>query len=99
MAELTQIILLATLVEGMTQFLVKDLPFIPDELAPTILRYITMGIGIACAFNAQIDIFATLGLESTIPYFGYVATGILASRGSNYIHDILSRITSVKGLK
>jgi hypothetical protein len=33
-----------------------------------------------------------VGLEAHIPYVGLVATGIFASRGSNYVHDLIDKL-------
>ena len=46
---------------------------------------LAMALGILVAFAYQVDIFDIFELKSTIPYVGMVLTGILISRGSNYI--------------
>lgn len=40
----------------------------------------------------HIDIFDIIGMASLIPYVGMILTGILISRGSNYIYEIIKRI-------
>ena len=55
-------------------------------------------LGIAVSFAYRLDIPALVGIESHIPYVGNVLTGILISRGSNYIHDIYKNIISKKTL-
>ena len=56
---------------------------------PLWLRYIAclVGVGLAIAFRA--DLFAAVGLAAISPWIAYVLTGILAGRGSNYVHDLI----------
>ncbi len=58
--------------------------------------FAAMTLGIACAVAFKIDLFALTGINAQIPYFGMVLTGILLSRGSNYVFDLLK---SIKGKK
>ncbi len=41
---------------------------------------------------AQIDIFALVGITLKLPIVGYVLTGIICSRGSNAINDLLGKL-------
>lgn len=50
---------------------------------------IVVGIGLAFAFNA--DMFIPLGLTVN-HYIGMVLTGIVMSRGSNYVSDLIGKI-------
>ena len=50
-------------------------------------------LGIIVAFAAKIDIFEILGIPIDIKYLGNILTGILISRGSNFIHDLLGSIS------
>lgn len=52
--------------------------------------------GIVIAVNYQLDLFVLLGVEPLIPAIGTVLTGIIGSRGSNYLADIFQRIRSWK---
>ena len=53
-----------------------------------------MCIGILVAVGYGIDLFALIGLPAAIPYIGTVLSGILISRGANYIYDLLGKITT-----
>ncbi len=44
-------------------------------------------IGLLIAFTLPVDVFAILGFPFTTPIVGQVLTGILISRGSNWMHD------------
>lgn len=65
---------------------IKNTEFTPN-FSPFALRCISAVIAIAYAFNMDLDIFKILGFSSKVPYIGIIASGIIASRGSNSIHD------------
>lgn len=49
-------------------------------------------VGILISILAKLDIFAIQGINLTVPLIGYVLTGILLSRGANFIHDLFNKI-------
>ena len=51
---------------------------------------IILGVTIAVAY--KLDLPAYFNLTSEIPYVGCILTGILLSRGSNYIFDLLDKL-------
>ena len=53
-------------------------------------------LGIITSMSYKLDLPKHLGLKSSIPYIGSILTGILISRGSNYLFDILKVITNEK---
>ena len=56
--------------------------FHPDVLGSLI-------IGIVLALSTGLNFFELVGLPIINPYIGQVLTGILASRGANFIHDLV----------
>lgn len=54
---------------------------------------VVFGIIIALLYN--IDLTEYFKISSKVPYVGSVITGILLSRGSNYVYDLLSVITKM----
>ena len=54
-------------------------------------RVLSALIGIAYAFNMDIDIFTILGYPSSVPWIGTVATGLICSRGADFIHEYFGR--------
>jgi len=53
-----------------------------------------IGVGVSIAFG--IDLFEVIGMAAKVPFVGMVLTGVVISRGSNYIHDILKKIMGEK---
>ncbi len=68
--------------------------FVNGDFSFSILFSIILGIVIAIAY--KLDLPEYLDLKSSVPYVGNILTGILISRGSNYIYDILKALTNIK---
>ncbi len=67
------------------------------KTAITQLAAVLLSVGLCFAFGA--DIFSALGIALRAPSLGVLITGIFASRGSNYLSDIVSRIQTAAGTK
>lgn len=52
-------------------------------------------IGIVLAFLARVNLFDVVGMPISIPFIGEVLTGLLLSRGANFLHDIIGSINGV----
>lgn len=55
-----------------------------------------MALGIVCALAFGVDLFAVAGIPAAVPYVGQALTGVLLSRGSNYVFDLIGRLTTAK---
>ena len=53
-------------------------------------------IGELLAIGAGMDLLAMVGVPLKIPYIGLVLTGLLISRGANFVHDLLASINNVQ---
>lgn len=67
--------------------------FVQENFCWQMLFSIALGIIIAVAY--KLDLPAHFNLNSQILYVGCVLTGILLSRGSNYLFDLLNKISKV----
>ena len=86
------IILLSTLIEGLITYLFGKTS---ENMPPRPwLKYVSLGLGVLASIAYKIDILALVGLSSFMPVVGYVMSGLIIGRGSNYLNDIL---TLVKG--
>jgi len=54
-------------------------------------------ISIFICVVSGIDLFALIGIPLLGAYTGTVATGVLVSRGSNFVHDLIERFSKSKG--
>lgn len=53
-------------------------------------------IGIGLAVVGNLDLFEMLDISLGVPVVGMACTGILISRGSNWIHDLIQKIAGLK---
>lgn len=90
--KIISILSLAVLTEGIITYF-KEF-FVNGDVSFSMLFSIILGIVIAIAY--KLDLPEYLDLKSSIPYVGSILTGVLISRGSNYLYDILKSITSIK---
>ena len=86
------IIAVAILIEGLVEYgkNIADM-FYGGEKKTAITQMVTIVVGVALAFAFSADVFIPLGLTVN-HYVGMVLTGIVMSRGSNYVSDLISRI-------
>ena len=87
---LIKIMILAILCESIWE----NLRMIWDNGKFSINRLGALIISVIIALATQIDLFGVLDIE-IVPIIGSVFTGILISRGANFIHDLLKKIQSL----
>lgn len=52
-------------------------------------------VGLLIAIFAKVDVLSIIGIPMSVPYIGYIFTGILISRGANFLHDLLGTVNSI----
>lgn len=57
---------------------------------------ISIAIGVLTAIAYGVDVFSMVGMQSNVPLLGNILTGILVSRGSNYVCDLVKLIGTLK---
>ena len=83
---LTLFISLAVLTEGVTDY-IKELM---GEKGKIPVMIITLALGIAICVLSGSDLFKMFSID--LPYkIGCVLSGILLSRGSNYVHKLVEK--------
>ena len=78
-------ILIESLITYINQF------FIQENFCWQMALSLILGIIIALAY--KLDLLAYFNLKSEIPYIGRILTGILLSRGSNFVFDLLDKFS------
>jgi len=87
--DLQQILAAAFLVEALIQTLK---PVYDKEKGWNRSALFSLGAGILICLFIDVDIFRQLGFAEKIPYLGSVLTGVIVSRGSNFVHDIFKYV-------
>lgn len=89
---ITLIVAVAVLIEGLVEYgkTIADM-FDSGEKRVALIQVITIVIGVGLAFAFDADMFIPLGLTVN-HYIGMVLTGIVMSRGSNYVSDLIGKL-------
>lgn len=82
------LIFLAIIVEGVITY-VKEF-FVKGNIRWEMVVSVIVGVLVASAYG--VDVMAMTGMESSIPFLGNILTGILISRGSNYVFDLIKAV-------
>ena len=56
-------------------------------------------ISVLICILAKIDIFPIVNLSIMVPVIGSIFTGIIVSRGANFVHDLFNKISGDKEVK
>jgi hypothetical protein len=84
--EIAQIVIVAVLIEALTE-VSKD--FV-SKISP---RYLSLFFALLMTVAYRVDLLRELGFACPVPYLGVVLTGLLVSRGSQFLHDLYQKIT------
>lgn len=86
--EYVQLIIIAILIEAIWEnikMIWQNGKFSIDKLGSLILS-------IVICILTKADIFPIVGISIVIPIIGSVLTGIIVSRGANFVHDLFAKI-------
>lgn len=92
MEGLTLILALATLTEALVEYgksIGKALA--GNDKKAAITQVAAIVVSVLLCFAADADIFQVVGITFTWQWVGVVLTGVLGSRGANYLNDLLSK--------
>lgn len=89
--DVSKMVIITVLVEGIITYFNEF--FVSGNAPWQMIVSLVLGIVVAIAY--KFDLPRYLNMESNIPYVGCILTGILISRGSNYIYDLISKLTAI----
>lgn len=83
---------IAVLLEAMVEYGKTIYKYFSEgDKKTAIMQLITIVVGIGFAFLFKLDLFVALEIE-VHEVAGMILTGIIISRGSNYVNDLVSKI-------
>jgi hypothetical protein len=85
---LTTILVLAIIVEFTTEIVKNIAPSIRGQYS----RIIAVLIGMILCVTTRNGILSTFGIYILYPIIDYILTGLIISRGSNIVHDLISKL-------
>lgn len=87
-----QLIIVAILVEAIWENI--KMVYQEDKLSKSMIGSLVISILICVVAN--VDIFPVVGVSMSIPFIGSILTGIVVSRGANFVNDLFSKLKEVK---
>lgn len=88
MMDFAQLVLVAILVEAIWE----NIKMIYDKQKININMIGSLILAIIVCLLAHIDIFPIVGLNMAVPFVGSIFTGIIVSRGANFINDLFKKL-------
>lgn len=86
----SQLIIIAILVEAIWE----NLKMIWDKNKLNINMLGSLLLSMIICVLAQINIFKIVGIELIVPIIGYLLTGIIVSRGANFVNDLFTKLNN-----
>lgn len=94
--EITMILMLAVTVEALVEYAKGVVGVANGHWRTAALRFAAMVAGVVLCVAARADLYDVLGLRFALPWLGQALTGVLISRGANYVSDFMGRMTRYK---
>ncbi len=87
------IITLAIVVEALIEY-GKSVgkAFASGEWKTAVTQLVAVCVGVFLCIVSGADLFAAADVTFTLPYIGMVLTGVLISRGANYVSDFVKKL-------
>jgi len=92
MDEILKVLVMAAGVEAVWQ----TLKMVWQEGHLQVDRIGALAIGVFACVAAGLDIFALVGVPFSVAYAGQILTGVLVSRGANFVHDFLGGVERLR---
>lgn len=91
--DFAQLIVVAILVEAIWE----NIKMVYDKQKLNINMIGSLILGVIVCLIFRIDIFPIVGLNAAIPFIGSIFTGIIVSRGANFVNDLFTRLNNREG--
>ena len=97
MDKLVLVLMLAVTVEALIEYTKSIIKAFTDKCYKcAVMQLCAMVISIVLCVLANADMYAALGGPFSVPGIGMVLTGIFASRGANFVSDLIGRLRGQK---
>ena len=93
--EYAQLVIVAILIEAIWE----NIKMIWQNGKFSIDKIGSLVISILICILAKIDIFPIVNVSIMVPVIGSILTGIIVSRGANFVHDLFNKISGDKEVK
>lgn len=93
--EYAQLVIVAILIEAIWE----NIKMVWQNGKFSIDKIGSLVISILICILAKIDIFPIVNLSIMVPVIGSILTGIIVSRGANFVHDLFNKMSGDKEVK
>lgn len=93
--EYAQLVIVAILIEAIWE----NIKMVWQNGKFSIDKIGSLVISILICILVKIDIFPIVNLSIMVPVIGSILTGIIVSRGANFVHDLFNKISGDKEVK
>lgn len=92
MTQIPTVIATAVLIEGLVEYgkSIEEM-FSKGETKKGVIQLTTILLGVLMAFAFNADVFVPVGMNVN-HIIGMVLTGVIMSRGSNYVSDLIGKL-------
>ena len=96
MESILLIIMLAITVEALVEY-GKSIAkwFLQGDWKTAITQLVAIMVSVIICFSTGADMYSALGVVFDWPTIGVVLTGIFASRGANFVSDLISKLQNI----
>lgn len=88
--EYAQLVVIAILIEAIWE----NLKMIWENGKLSIDKLGSLIMSILVCLLVGIDIFPIVGLPILVPFVGSILTGVIVSRGANFVHDLFNKLNN-----
>jgi uncharacterized protein YacL len=92
------VVVLAVLVEALVEY-GKSISkmFTEGDIKTAVTQIVAILVSVLLCWIAGADMFAAVEISFVFPWVGVVLTGVLSSRGANYLSDFIKKLQNAKG--
>lgn len=93
MDKIALVIVLAVTVEAIVEY-GKSIgrAFLTGDIKTAVTQLCAIAISVTLCFAAGADFYAPLDVRFSAPWVGMLLTGVFASRGANYVSDLVKKL-------
>ena len=66
--------------------------FVDKDIKTAVTQLAAIVVSVLLCFAAEANLFQVVGINFTWPWVGVVLTGVLGSRGANYLSDFITKL-------
>lgn len=83
-----QLVIISILVEAIWE----NIKFVRKDKAINVNMIGSLIFSILICVLARVDIFAVIGIDLSVKVIGSILTGVIVSRGANFVNDLFTRL-------